>query len=55
MATTPTVNDWVWFKPSPRANADVKAKITRIEGQFFVTVDADGKQRKIRPAACRPD
>lgn len=46
------IGDSVRFKPGPRSTGTLVAKVTGKEGWFFVTEDATGFQRKIRPGAC---
>lgn len=43
----------VSFRPSPRSAGDVTATVTGQDGQFLVTKDAAGKERRVRPGACR--
>lgn len=45
--------DKVTFKPGPKAASSVTATVTGKDGDFLVTKDAAGKQRKIRPGACK--
>jgi hypothetical protein len=42
----------VRFTPGPFAATSVEATVTGTEGQFLVTKDDAGKQRKTRPGAC---
>ena len=43
----------VTFKPGPKSHDEVTARVTGVDGGFLVTSDAAGKQRKVRPGACR--
>ncbi|MEE9481826.1 hypothetical protein [Methylobacterium ajmalii] len=50
--STATLPKNVTFLPGPKAKERVTAEVLRQEGAFYVTKDAAGKERKIRPGAC---
>ena len=44
--------DVVKFKVG-RSGTEYTAKVTGRDGMFVLTVDAEGKARKVRPSACK--
>jgi hypothetical protein len=47
--------DRVKFKPGPKSKGEVEATVTEVEGSaFLVTKDDAGKERRVRPGACKP-
>lgn len=47
----PKKGDKVGFRVG-KSKTYFEAKVDKVDGAFLVTVDADGKSRKVRPGAC---